>query len=667
MSIAYFILCHSSRPFLLELFRSIYDDENLYIVHCDRKSPPELLELATRLASSFENVRSLPNRLCSWGSFSLVSASLDGMNCALREGRNWSHFAILGESHLPLWSPDQVKERLEPGVSYAEVWPVAELPESGKADVRHRFALRYRELPGVGSFGSGPQALPRQWPERLYHGSQWMVLSRAACEGALESISRTEDWGAFEHSLLADETALQTLVMSLPGTDAHSVRVFNQTFVASPHLSGSNDIIFSVKNFFAAPALGHLFIRKRPAELPLSVQKYIDGISRFSKGDLETIIRRVEGPLPTTHDAGSSISVDHLATSLRLGLEEHYAGQGLEVVRPANSPRCFLRFSLAGWGEQVSVVVLSEDLVTFKVVLLLDSPINAEYRETLIAGYLVTTLKLRVHGLFLRNEVHLGSDVDYGFVTPPRGEEVDLLANVLRHYMAGGREIVGEITDFLPKHDSVTQSSLPRVESLSPIPFTISPRKQPNMVHIVDRGRPDLGGNMRHGDIHTFCPVLWRYLIDRFAVRSFLDVGCGEGHAVLFFHRAGVHSHGIDGLEINIRRAVAPIARHDLLAGPYLMPVDLVWSCEVAEHIDEGQVDHFLDTLANGRVVAMTHAVPGQGGYHHVNCQPADYWIEKMEERGYALCIDNEVFREISGREQTWNYFTKTGLVFARG
>ena|SRR5579862_340384 len=186
------------------------------------------------------------------------------------------------------------------------------------------------------------------------------------------------------------------------------------------------------------------------------------------------------------------------------------------------------------------------------------------------------------------------------------------------------------------------------------------------MVHVIDRERPDLGGNMRHGDIHTWCPLLWRFLVERFGVQSVLDVGCGEGHAVLFFHRLGLFAHGIDGLPLNVRRAVMPIAQHDLLSSPYVMPVDLVWSCEVAEHIVEEKVENYPKTLANGRVVAMTHAVPGQAGYHHVNCQPREYWITHMEAAGYRLSEDTEIIKEISRKDHTWSYFSKTGLVFVR-
>ncbi len=151
-----------------------------------------------------------------------------------------------------------------------------------------------------------------------------------------------------------------------------------------------------------------------------------------------------------------------------------------------------------------------------------------------------------------------------------------------------------------------------------------------------------------------------------FAVRSMLDVGCGEGHAVAFFNQIGVYGFGIDGLLTNVHRAVTPIAHHDLLTGPFTMPVDLVWSCEVAEHIAESHVDNYISTLVNGKVVAMTHAVPGQDGHHHVNCQPAEYWIAKMQARGYQLYVGNERLRQICSRDEAWSYFVGTGLVFLR-
>ena len=186
----------------------------------------------------------------------------------------------------------------------------------------------------------------------------------------------------------------------------------------------------------------------------------------------------------------------------------------------------------------------------------------------------------------------------------------------------------------------------------------------------TDPSRPDLGGNIRGGDPNTWCPALWRYLIGSFGVRSVLDVGCGEGHAVKWFRDAGIDAEGIDGLALNVERAVTPILLHDLTAGPFIHPVDLVWCCEVAEHIDPEKVDNLIDTLANGRVIAMTHAVPGQGGWHHVNCQPAGYWIEQIEARGYRRLQHPRTgltfFRTLATLDGPASYFACTGLVFCR-
>ena len=188
-----------------------------------------------------------------------------------------------------------------------------------------------------------------------------------------------------------------------------------------------------------------------------------------------------------------------------------------------------------------------------------------------------------------------------------------------------------------------------------------------NKLHVTDTERPDLGGNVRGGDLHTFCPKLWDVLVDRFAIRSVLDVGCGEGHAVSYFSKLRVIAHGIDGLRQNVARAVYPIALHDLLLSPYVMPVDLVWSCEVAEHILPSKVDNYIQTLANGRVVAMTHGLPGQGGHHHVNLQPQEYWVEKMQAVGFTLDPTGGVFRKIAASEPYMTYFASAGLLFLRG
>ena len=175
-----------------------------------------------------------------------------------------------------------------------------------------------------------------------------------------------------------------------------------------------------------------------------------------------------------------------------------------------------------------------------------------------------------------------------------------------------------------------------------------------------------LGGNLHMGDAESITPTLWDYLITRFGVRSMLDVGAGEGHATQYFHRKGVTAFGIDGLEGNVRNAVFPLALHDLTTGPFTMPVDLTLCVELVEHVAEEYVEHVLDTLTNGRVVVMTHALPGQSGHHHVNCKPPEYWIDHFTTRGYRVSENNERYRALARADLPSSHFSRSGLVFVR-
>jgi len=183
---------------------------------------------------------------------------------------------------------------------------------------------------------------------------------------------------------------------------------------------------------------------------------------------------------------------------------------------------------------------------------------------------------------------------------------------------------------------------------------------------VVVPGQEDLGGNLRHGDTNAITPTLWRYLIDRFAIRTLLDVGCGEGHAVEFFRRLGVIAHGFDGLERNVRNARHPIALHDLTKSPYIYPCDMTLCVEMVEHLDKAHLPNLLTTLINAPVVVMTHGLPGQPGHHHVNNRPSAYWIEKLGHCGYLLSEENIAFRKIAIREVPDCYFGRSGLVFLK-
>jgi SAM-dependent methyltransferase len=175
-----------------------------------------------------------------------------------------------------------------------------------------------------------------------------------------------------------------------------------------------------------------------------------------------------------------------------------------------------------------------------------------------------------------------------------------------------------------------------------------------------------LGGYVKGGDSATYYPDLWRWLVDKLEVASVLDIGCGEGQALGFFRNLGCSVWGVDGIE----QDDPDISQHDFTVAPWRpdVDVDLVWSCEFVEHVAERYIPNFLRAFRAGSLVLITHAEPGQAGYHHVNCRVADYWIGAMNAIGYELDTDlTQVTRGLAGfNPSPWNHYVRSGLAFRR-
>jgi cyclopropane fatty-acyl-phospholipid synthase-like methyltransferase len=175
-----------------------------------------------------------------------------------------------------------------------------------------------------------------------------------------------------------------------------------------------------------------------------------------------------------------------------------------------------------------------------------------------------------------------------------------------------------------------------------------------------------LGGYIAGGDPATQYPDLWAWLVAIKGVSSVLDVGCGDGAAMYVFDQLGCDVRGVDGVaQIDPR-----IAHHDFTLAPWTIvdDVDLVWSCEFVEHVEEQYIGNFLAAFKRGRAVLMTHASPGQQGHHHVNCRTDDYWVGVMAATGYQL--DGDLTRDTraiaSANTDPNNHYARSGLAFTR-
>ena len=181
---------------------------------------------------------------------------------------------------------------------------------------------------------------------------------------------------------------------------------------------------------------------------------------------------------------------------------------------------------------------------------------------------------------------------------------------------------------------------------------------------VLDKNKPHLGGNSINNNPHTFSPDAYKFIVDKYNIKSVLDVGSGYGHSAKWFADQGLNAIAIEGLQINCDNAIHPTICVDLTETSYKAEVDMVYCVEVVEHVDEKYIENVLDTLCCGKFIFMTHGLPGQRGHHHVNNQLPKYWIDHFAKRGFVQVEeDSSTIRELAG---TGTHIRESAMFFAK-
>lgn len=190
--------------------------------------------------------------------------------------------------------------------------------------------------------------------------------------------------------------------------------------------------------------------------------------------------------------------------------------------------------------------------------------------------------------------------------------------------------------------------------------------KKKKYTEALDPHKPHLGGNFIEVNPSTYCPAVWLHIIKKYSIQSVMDVGSGRGHAAKWFSDQGIKTIAVDGLQDNIINAVYPTVLCDLTESSYTETVDLVNCIEVVEHIEEKYINNLLDTICSGRYLFMTHGLPGQEGHHHVNCQPTEYWLKHLADRGFKeLSDDSKELQRVASSTKA-HHIKDTGMLFVK-
>ena len=125
--------------------------------------------------------------------------------------------------------------------------------------------------------------------------------------------------------------------------------------------------------------------------------------------------------------------------------------------------------------------------------------------------------------------------------------------------------------------------------------------------------------------------------------KSVVDIGCGEGAWLKVWKQLGVSEVlGVDGDYVD--RDSLLIDQSEFVSADLTEPLDLgrtfelVQCLEVAEHLPEAAADVLVKTLTrHGQFVVFSAAVPGQGGFRHINERSYEYWRNQFGQLGYIM------------------------------
>jgi SAM-dependent methyltransferase len=129
------------------------------------------------------------------------------------------------------------------------------------------------------------------------------------------------------------------------------------------------------------------------------------------------------------------------------------------------------------------------------------------------------------------------------------------------------------------------------------------------------------------------------FLYDNLKFDTIVDFGCGTGCwasvAKKLFNTQilGIDFHNCTNLLLDESEYMYADLTKPLSLG---YNFDLVISLEVAEHIEELNINVFLDNLCSaGKRILFSAALPEQGGTNHVNEKLLSYWVKQFARRGY--------------------------------
>jgi hypothetical protein len=216
MKIAYLIMLHNNFPQVRWIVDAIYNNEDILIIHVDKKADQSFSQHVAAYLGNRPNVKYLPRRHVNRFAWSMVEIELRAIKALLSLKDEWKYFINLSGEDYPIKSICSIKTKLR------AAWPknfvdVISFDAMTKLNPQDHHLARRLAFEMFGTVIRTPLRLP--FPKRVdikYKGSQWFMLSRDFCEWLVSSRVTSQIEKLIKYTWTPDELFFQALIMNSP-------------------------------------------------------------------------------------------------------------------------------------------------------------------------------------------------------------------------------------------------------------------------------------------------------------------------------------------------------------------------------------------------------------------------------------------------------------------
>lgn len=126
MKIAYLILAHRYPEQLIRLVQKLSTAQNSFFIHIDKKADEKIYHQIVQGLARIPHVYFLRRHRCYWGDFSIVNATIEGLQEIFQKNINFDYIILLSGQDYPIKANHQIVEFLckNKGKSFVDYFPL---------------------------------------------------------------------------------------------------------------------------------------------------------------------------------------------------------------------------------------------------------------------------------------------------------------------------------------------------------------------------------------------------------------------------------------------------------------------------------------------------------------------------------------------------------------